>query len=63
MIRLLLVSFVFWVWTEATAAPYLATPAAKFTFSTLEECRDVRDLFLLLLTPTERASGCNAEND
>ena len=59
MIPLILAAFVFYVWTEATAAPYLASPAAKFTFSTLEECRDLRDLFLLLTGPTERVSGCD----
>ena len=35
------------------------SPAAKFTFSTLEECRDMRDLFLLLTGPLERISGCD----
>lgn len=59
--RFVLISWAFFVWVEATSAPYLATPPARFSFATLDECRDVRDLFLLLLTATERASGCNEE--
>ncbi len=58
-----LVLFAFWVWAEATTAPYLYSPPARFTFTTLDECRATRDLFLLLLMPVERVSGCNAESD
>ena len=67
MTRLILVAWVFVVWTELATVPpgrrdlLVLTPSQRFTFSTFEECRDVRDLFLLLLKPNERVSGCDEQ--
>ncbi len=59
MTALLLVLWSLSIWTEATAHPFRYSVPTTFTFATLDDCRNARDLFLLLLKPNERASGCD----
>lgn len=63
MNRLSLVcGWVFYLWSEATNPPYLGvSPPVAFQFPTLDDCRDARDLALLLVAPNERITGCDDE--